>query len=115
MSEVNKESLEKILPQLKCHFTWNLFKEGSISSHMEDRVCNQIENLNSEHKATMYDLLAYIKHLDGENEAALECLGQAEDLRKSERSDRAEIKCLVTWGNYAWIYYRIGQLSEAQA
>lgn len=115
MSEVNKESLEKILPQLKCHFTWNLFKEGSISSHMEDRVCNQIENLNSEHKATMYDLLAYIKHLDGENKAALECLGQAEDLRKSEHSDRAEIKCLVTWGNYAWIYYRIGQLSEAQA
>lgn len=56
-----------------------------------------------------------IKHLDGENEAALECLGQAEDLRKSERGDRAEIKCLVTWGNYAWIYYRIGQLSEAQA
>lgn len=114
-SEVNKETLEKILPQLKCHFTWNLFKEGSISSHMEDRVCNQIEILHSEHKATMYDLLAYIKHLDGENEAALECLGQAEDLRKSEHSDQAEIKCLVTWGNYAWIYYHMGRLSEAQA
>ncbi|XP_034353915.1 interferon-induced protein with tetratricopeptide repeats 3 isoform X2 [Arvicanthis niloticus] len=115
MSEVNRESLEKILPQLKCHFTWNLFKEGSMSSHMEDRVCNQIENLNSEYKATMYDLLAYIKHLDGANEAALECLGKAEDFRKSEHNDEAEIRCLVTWGNYAWIYYHMGHLSEAQA
>ncbi|XP_052042884.1 interferon-induced protein with tetratricopeptide repeats 3-like [Apodemus sylvaticus] len=115
MSEVNRESLEKILPQLKCHFTWNLFKEGSMSSHMEDRVCNQIEHLNFEYKATMYDLLAYIKHLDGENEAALECLGIAEGLRKPEHDDQAEIRHLVTWGNYAWIYYHMGNLSEARA
>lgn len=66
---------------------------------MEDRVRNQIEFLNSEHKATMYNLLAYIKHLDGENEAALECLGQAEDLLKSKQDDQAEMRCLVTWGN----------------
>ncbi|XP_021008070.1 interferon-induced protein with tetratricopeptide repeats 3-like [Mus caroli] len=115
MSEINRESLETILPQLKCHFTWNLFREGSMPSHLEDRVCNQVENLNSEEKATMYDLLAYIKHLDGESKAALECLGQAEVLRKSEHNDQAEIQLLVTWGNYAWIYYHMGCLSEAQA
>ena len=86
-----------------------------MSSHMEDRVCSQIEHLNSEYKATMYDLLAYIKHLDGENEAALECLGQAEDLRKPEHDDQAEVRCLVTWGNCAWIHYHMGNLSEAQA
>nr|XP_048294835.1 interferon-induced protein with tetratricopeptide repeats 3 isoform X2 [Myodes glareolus] len=82
---------------------------------MENRVRNQIDFLNSEHKATMYNLLAYIKHLDGENEAALECLGRAEDLLKSKQDDQAEMRCLVTWGNYAWIYYRMGRLSEAQA
>lgn len=82
---------------------------------MEDRVCNQIEYLNSEHKATMYNLLAYIKHLDGENEAALECLGQAENLQKPKQDDQAETRCLVTWGNYAWVYYHMGRLSEAQA
>ncbi|XP_051002315.1 interferon-induced protein with tetratricopeptide repeats 3 [Acomys russatus] len=109
------DSLDKVLPQLKCHFTWNLFREGSIASYMEDRVCNQIEHLNSEYKATMYNLLAYIKHLDGENEAALECLGQAEDLLKSKKNDQAEIRSLVTWGNYAWVYYRMGRLLEAQA
>lgn len=115
MSEDTRNFLEKVLPQLKCHFTWNLFREGTISTHMEDRVRNQIDFLNSEHKATMYNLLAYIKHLDGENEAALECLGQAEDLLKSKQDDQAEMRCLVTWGNYAWVYYRMGRHSEAQA
>lgn len=70
---------------------------------------HQVEHLNSEEKATMYDLLAYIKHLDGESKAALECLGQAEDLRKSEHNDQSEIRRLVTWGNYAWIYYHMGR------
>ncbi|XP_052618550.1 interferon-induced protein with tetratricopeptide repeats 3 [Peromyscus californicus insignis] len=115
MSEVTRNSLENILPQLKCHFTWNLFREGSISTHMEDRVCNQIEFLNSEYKATMYNLLAYVKHLDGEHEAALECLAQAEDFLKPKQDEQAEIRRLVTWGNYAWVYYHMGRLSEAQA
>ncbi|XP_019594577.1 interferon-induced protein with tetratricopeptide repeats 3 [Rhinolophus sinicus] len=114
MSEVNKNSLEKILPQLKCHFTWNLFKEESVSHDLEARVCNQIEFLNAEFKATMYNLLAYIKHHRGQNEAALECLRQAEELIQREHADQAEIRSVVTWGNYAWIYYDMGRLSEAQ-
>ncbi|KAK2501358.1 hypothetical protein MC885_020423 [Smutsia gigantea] len=114
MSKVNKNPLDKILPKLKCHFTWNLFKGESISHDLEDRVCNQIEFLNTEFKATMYNLLAYIKHLRGQNEAALECLGQAEELIQREHADQAEIRSLVTWGNYAWIYYHLGRLSEAQ-
>lgn len=114
MSEVNKNSLEKILPQLKCHFTWNLFKEESVSHDLEDRVCNQIEFLNTEFKATMYNLLAYIKHLRGQNEAALECLQQAEKLIQKEHVDQKEVRSVVTWGNYAWVYYHMGRLSDAQ-
>lgn len=86
-----------------------------MATHMEERVCNQIDFLNSEDKATMYNLLAYIKHLDGENEAALECLGQAEDLLKLKQDEKSEIRHLVTWGNYAWICYHMGRFSEAQA
>lgn len=114
MSEVTKNSLERILPQLKCHFTWNLFKEEGILSHLEDRVCNQIHLLSTEFKATMYNLLAYLKHLQGQNEAALECLQQAEELIKKEHAGKEEIRSLVTWGNYAWVYYHMGQLSVAQ-
>lgn len=62
----------------------------------------------------MYNLLAYIKHLDGKNEAALECLRLAEESVQQEHNGQAEIRSLVTWGNYAWVHYHMGQLSEAQ-
>ncbi|XP_076981483.1 LOW QUALITY PROTEIN: interferon-induced protein with tetratricopeptide repeats 3-like [Tamandua tetradactyla] len=114
MSEITKNSLEKILPQLKCHFTWNLFKEEGISHDLEDRVCNQIEFLNTEFKATMYNLLAYIKHLNGQNEAALKSLQEAEKLIKEEHTDQTEIRSLVTWGNYAWVNYHMGRFTKAK-
>ncbi|XP_012787940.2 interferon-induced protein with tetratricopeptide repeats 2-like [Sorex araneus] len=112
-SEANS-CLEQILPQLKCHFTWNLFKDEDIPEDLEDRVCEQIESLNPESKGTMYNLLAYIKHLHGQNEAALECLQQAEKSIQKEHSDQAEVRNLVTWGNYAWVNYHLGKLDEAQ-
>ncbi|XP_027452559.1 interferon-induced protein with tetratricopeptide repeats 3-like isoform X2 [Zalophus californianus] len=113
-SEANKDSLEKILPQLKCHFTWNLLKKDSVSGDLEDTVCHQIEFLNPESKATMYNFLAYIKHLNGHSEAALEHLRQAEELIQREHSDQAETRSLVTWGNYAWVYYHLGRHADAR-
>ncbi|XP_037352918.1 LOW QUALITY PROTEIN: interferon-induced protein with tetratricopeptide repeats 3-like [Talpa occidentalis] len=114
MSEDNKSSLEKVLSQLKCHFTWNLFKENGVPDDLESRVLDQISTLNIEFKATMCNLLAYIKHCKGQNEAALECLQQAEKFIQQEHTNQAEIRSLVTWGNYAWVYYHLGRLSEAQ-
>lgn len=114
MSEDNKNSLEQILPQLRCHFTWNLFKEESVPRDLEERVCNQTEFLNSEFKATKYNLLAYINHLKGQNKAALQCLQQAEECIRREHADQAELRSLVTWGNYAWVYYHLGRFAEAQ-
>ncbi|XP_075390607.1 interferon-induced protein with tetratricopeptide repeats 2 [Tenrec ecaudatus] len=114
MSEVVKNSLEISLRQLKCHFTWNLMEGGESLDDFEDRVCNQIEFQNSEFRATTYNILAYLKHLRGQNETALQCLEQAEEFIQREHADRAEIRSLVTWGNYAWVYYHMDRLSEAQ-
>jgi tetratricopeptide (TPR) repeat protein len=113
-SEITKNSLEKILPQLKCNFTWNLLSDGTVPCHLEDRVRNQIEFLNTKFRGTMYNLLAYIKHLEGDNGAALKCLQQAEALDQQQDTAQAEIRRMVTWGNYAWVYYHMGQFSEAQ-
>ncbi|XP_039727701.1 interferon-induced protein with tetratricopeptide repeats 2-like [Pteropus medius] len=113
-SETTKNSLESSLRQLKCHFTWNLLEAEKSLDDFEDRVCNQTEFQNSGFKATMYNLLAYIKHHRGQSEAALESLQQAEELIQREHADQAEIRSLVTWGNYAWVYYHMGRLSEAQ-
>lgn len=110
-----KESLESSLRQLKCHFTWNLIAEDESLDEFEDRVFNKDEFQNSEFKATMCNILAYVKHRRGLNEAALKCLGEAEDFIRQQHPDQVEIKSLVTWGNYAWVYYHMGQLSKAQA
>ncbi|XP_012413056.1 interferon-induced protein with tetratricopeptide repeats 2 [Trichechus manatus latirostris] len=115
MSEITKNSLESSLRQLKCHFTWNLIERENSVDDFEDRVCNQIEFQNSEFKATTYNILAYIKHLRGQNKAALEYLQQAEELIQLEHTDQAEIRSLVTWGNYAWVYYHMDRLSEAHS
>ncbi|KAG8523038.1 Interferon-induced protein with tetratricopeptide repeats 2, partial [Galemys pyrenaicus] len=110
----DKSCLEKVLSQLKCHFTWNLFHENTISNDLDIGVVDQINNLDTEYKATMCNLLAYIKHCRGQNEEALECLQQAEEFIQHTHAHQAERRSLVTWGNYAWVYYRLGRLSEAQ-
>ncbi|KAL2769594.1 interferon-induced protein with tetratricopeptide repeats 2, partial [Daubentonia madagascariensis] len=114
MSETTKNSLESSLRQLKCHFTWNLLEGENSLDDFEDKVFYRTEFRNSEFKATMCNILAYVKHRRGQNEAALECLRQAEDLIQKEHAGQAEIRSLVTWGNYAWVYYHMGRLSEAQ-
>ncbi|CAI9177851.1 unnamed protein product [Rangifer tarandus platyrhynchus] len=62
----------------------------------------------------MCNILAYIKHRRGQHEAALECLRQAEEFIQREHADQAEVRSLVTWGNYAWVYYHLGRFAEAQ-
>ncbi|XP_007538344.2 interferon-induced protein with tetratricopeptide repeats 2-like [Erinaceus europaeus] len=114
MCEANKTSLEEILSQLKCHFTWNLFKKKGVPSDLEDRVCEQIEYLDTKVKATMYNLLAYVKHLDKQDEEALQYLQKAEELIQREYTGQAEIRSLVTWGNYAWVYHHLGKQQNAQ-
>ncbi|XP_008151204.2 interferon-induced protein with tetratricopeptide repeats 2 [Eptesicus fuscus] len=114
MSEATENSLESSLRRLKCHFTWNLLEGENSLDDFEDRVCHQTELQNGEFKATACNLLAYIKHHRGRGEEALQCLRQAEDLIQQQHPDQAEIRSLVTWGNYAWVYYGMGRLSEAQ-
>uniref|UniRef100_A0A8C9PZN7 Interferon-induced protein with tetratricopeptide repeats 2 n=1 Tax=Spermophilus dauricus TaxID=99837 RepID=A0A8C9PZN7_SPEDA len=112
--EIAKHSLENILPQLKCHFTWNLYDEESSLQDLEDRVRDQVEFLNTEFKTVMYNLFAYVKHLRGQHEVALVYLRRAEEFNLQQQGHQGKIRSMVTWGNYAWIYYHMGRFSEAQ-
>jgi len=112
MSEIPKDPLKAILLESECHFTWNLLKED-ILFDVEDTIGQQLEFVTTESRLTLYNLLAYVKHLKGQNEDALECLEQAEHIIQREHSDK-EVRHLVNWGNYAWVYYHMDQLKEAQ-
>ncbi|XP_060098637.1 interferon-induced protein with tetratricopeptide repeats 5-like [Heteronotia binoei] len=114
MSEVSKGSLQKILLQLECHFTWMLLKEDITPKDLEEKIAGQIEFLPSESKIQNYNLLAYANHLNGKKEATLENLQKAEEAVQIEHPKEIEKASLVTWGNYAWVYYHMGQLGKAQ-
>lgn len=111
-SETTRNTLESCLRQLKCHFTWNLVEGGKSLDDFEDEVCNTTEFQNNEFKATVFNILAYIKHRRGHDEAALECLQRAEELIQREHAEQADIRSLVTWGNYAWVCYHMSRLPE---
>ena len=54
------------------------------------------EFLNTEFKAIMYNLFAYIKHCRGQYQVALKYLEQAEELRTSRQDHQGKIGHPVT-------------------
>ncbi|XP_038596783.1 interferon-induced protein with tetratricopeptide repeats 5-like [Tachyglossus aculeatus] len=114
MSEKTQNSLQTVLQQLTCHFTWDLQKDDIPLEDLEDRICDQIEFLITKSKFTAHNLLAYAKHLKGQNEEAFESLRNAEEEIRNKCIKEAETRQLVTWGNYAWVHYHMGNLAKAQ-
>ncbi|XP_049620529.1 interferon-induced protein with tetratricopeptide repeats 1-like [Suncus etruscus] len=110
----NANLIKEHLLQLKCHFTWDLKIEDIEMPDLENRIFDQTEFLDNPCKTAMGNLLAYVKYLEGKNQEALESLKEAEDFIQQEYADQADVKSLVTWGNYAWLYYHMGRLAEAQ-
>ncbi|XP_007071654.2 interferon-induced protein with tetratricopeptide repeats 5 [Chelonia mydas] len=115
MSNISKNSLKAVLLQLECHFTWTLLKDDVDLDNLEETICDQIEFLITKSKITNYNLLAYVKHMKGNSEEALESLQKAEREVQTNHADEVDRKSLVTWGNYAWVYYHMNKLQEAQS
>ncbi|KAM6067735.1 interferon-induced protein with tetratricopeptide repeats 5-like [Chlamydotis macqueenii] len=113
MSAISKNSLKSSLLQLECHFTWTLLKQHVDLDELEETIGNQIEFLIKSN-ITNYNLLSYVCHLKNSNEDALRNLQKAEEEIKKNHPDEIARRSLVTWGNYAWIYYHMGRYEEAQ-
>ncbi|XP_004701409.2 interferon-induced protein with tetratricopeptide repeats 1 [Echinops telfairi] len=106
--------IKERLEQLRCHFTWQLIIEAKEMLDLESRILEEIEFLDTQYNVEIHNLLAYVQHLKSQNEAALENLQMAEELIRQKHGDQSDVKSLVTWGNYAWVYYHLGKVAEAQ-
>ncbi|NWI29177.1 IFIT5 protein, partial [Sula dactylatra] len=113
-STISKNSLKSSLLQLECHFTWTLLKQDVDLNDLEETVGDQIEFFIKSNIAN-YNLLSYVYHLKNSNEEALRNLQKAEEEVKKNYPDEIARRSLVTWGNYAWIYYHMERYEEAQA
>ncbi|KAH0521373.1 Interferon-induced protein with tetratricopeptide repeats 1 [Microtus ochrogaster] len=76
------------------------------------RISEEVEFLDIMSTVGMHNLLAYVRHLKGQNEGALQSLREAEALIQEEPLGKRSV---VTWGNCAWVYYYMGSLAEAQS
>ncbi|KFV54956.1 Interferon-induced protein with tetratricopeptide repeats 5, partial [Tyto alba] len=112
-STVFNNSLKNSLQQLECHFTWSLLKQDVDLDDLEETIGDQIEFLIKD-SITGYNLLSYVCHLKNSNEEALRNLQKAEETVKTNHPDEVARRSLVTWGNYAWIYYHMERYEEAQ-
>ncbi|XP_062071343.1 interferon-induced protein with tetratricopeptide repeats 1-like [Lepus europaeus] len=115
MSECAEDHpLKDRLQKLRCHFTWGLLIEDTELSNLQDRILEEIQFLDTKYNVRVHNLLAYVKHLKGKHEDALESLKQEEELVQGGQADQSDVRNLVTWGNYAWVYYHMGRLADAQ-
>ncbi|NXI93034.1 IFIT5 protein, partial [Psophia crepitans] len=112
-STISRNSLKSSLLQLECHFKWNLLKQDVDLDDLEETISHQIEFFMKSN-ITNYNLLSYVCYLKNLNEEALRNLQKAEEEIKINHPDEIARRSLVTWGNYAWIYYHMQRYEEAQ-
>ncbi|XP_069835186.1 interferon-induced protein with tetratricopeptide repeats 5-like [Dendropsophus ebraccatus] len=114
MSGISKEALQPRLLQLKCHFTWKLLLKDTDPEEIEDRLYDQLTFLVTKNKYMVYNLLAYMMHLKGDYPKAIANLEKAEEMIKENNPDETDHRYLVTYGNYAWVFYYLNQYEESQ-
>ncbi|NWY29753.1 IFIT5 protein, partial [Pheucticus melanocephalus] len=112
-STISKDSLKTSLLQLECHFTWTLEKKYVSLEALEETILDHIKFL-AEYEIRDYNLLSYVNYLKNSYEEALRSLKKAEEAIQKRHPDEIDRRSLVTWGNYAWIYYHMQRYEEAQ-
>ncbi|XP_072335084.1 interferon-induced protein with tetratricopeptide repeats 5-like [Scyliorhinus torazame] len=109
-----KDLLKVELDQLQCHFTWAPQRKNIDLDNMKRRLEDSI-HLYMQYKATSYNQLAFVNCLQGKYVEAIQNLEEAEKLLRENHEDEFDERIIITYGNYAWVYYHMGLLTEAQS
>ncbi|XP_069044313.1 interferon-induced protein with tetratricopeptide repeats 1-like [Lepisosteus oculatus] len=113
---LNQSGLKAKLEKLECHFTWDLKKDLLDLKDLEDRLEEDIQFCSGKDKwiSRVYSLLAYVKYLLAQHDEALRCLEKAEHFTRKNQENAYEKKLIVTYGDFAWLHYELGEYSTAQ-
>ncbi|XP_043912273.1 interferon-induced protein with tetratricopeptide repeats 5-like [Protopterus annectens] len=111
---MSKESLKRKLLQLQCHFTWDLRREDVDIEDFEERIYESIKFSKQNNKLYAYNQLAYVNYLNGCNEDALTHLQKAKKTARADHPQDTEKWLVVTYGNFAWIYYHMNEVEQAE-
>ncbi|XP_067858593.1 interferon-induced protein with tetratricopeptide repeats 5-like [Heptranchias perlo] len=114
MSNARKDLLKEKLDQLQCQFTWGPQKEIIDLDDMKHRLQDSIQ-AGVKYQAMSYNQLAFVNCLQGNCEEAIQNLKEAEKILRENHEHEFEKRSIITDGNYAWVYYHMGQLTEVQS
>ncbi|KAJ8264378.1 hypothetical protein GJAV_G00148470 [Gymnothorax javanicus] len=105
--------LAKLL-QLECHFTWGL-KDIELND-LQNRLKYNTELSGGDDRniGWSYNFLAFTKYMQGLLEEALGDLEQAEYYIKRHHGDNCKKQLIVTYSNFAWVYYHKGDHMQSQ-
>ncbi|XP_032889433.1 interferon-induced protein with tetratricopeptide repeats 1-like [Amblyraja radiata] len=109
-----EDLLKEKLDQLQCHFTWSPQKETIDLDDMVYRLQDAII-FADKYQAASYNQLAFVNCLQGNSEEAIQNLQEAEKILRENHKDAFERNSIITYGNYAWVHYHMGQLAKAQS
>ncbi|XP_044863768.1 interferon-induced protein with tetratricopeptide repeats 5-like [Mauremys mutica] len=100
--------LKEKLQALQCHFTWNFeIRDKVDAAHLLQTLALRIAHTQYQNQATLLAMQAYLCHLQGQYEDALQSLREAEEILQRDHPDNFPRQVLVIYGNYAWIYYHL--------
>uniref|UniRef100_A0A674JFH9 Interferon-induced protein with tetratricopeptide repeats 2-like n=1 Tax=Terrapene triunguis TaxID=2587831 RepID=A0A674JFH9_9SAUR len=101
------DGLEK-LHALQCHFTWNFeIRDKVDAAHILQTLAHRIAHTPHQNQPTFLAMQAYLYHLQGQYEDALQSLREAEEILQRDHPDNFPRQVLVIYGNYAWLYYHL--------
>ncbi|XP_072882862.1 interferon-induced protein with tetratricopeptide repeats 1-like [Hemitrygon akajei] len=110
----SRDLLKEKLNQLQCHFTWRPQKETIDLDDLMLKLQDSL-TLGVKYQAASYNHLAFVNCLQGNFEEAIENLKEAEKILREEYKDGFKRRSIITYGNFAWVHYHMGQLTEAQS
>ncbi|XP_044834616.1 interferon-induced protein with tetratricopeptide repeats 2-like [Mauremys mutica] len=100
--------LKEKLQALQCHFTWNFeIRDKVDAAHILQTLALRIAHTHYQNQPTLLAMQAYLCHLQGQYEDALQSLREAEEILQRDHPDNFPRQVLVIYGNYAWIYYHL--------
>ncbi|XP_065407811.1 interferon-induced protein with tetratricopeptide repeats 5-like [Chrysemys picta bellii] len=100
--------LKETLQALQCHFTWNFeIRDKVDATHILQTLALRIAHTHYQNQPVLLAMQAYLCHLQGQYEDALQSLREAEEILQRDHPDNFPRQVLVIYGNYAWLYYHL--------
>ncbi|XP_061438630.1 interferon-induced protein with tetratricopeptide repeats 5-like [Rhineura floridana] len=83
-------------------------------THILKTLALQAEHTPHRNHATFIAMKAYLQHLQGDYREALGSLREAEEVLKRDHLANFSRQALVTYGNYAWVYYHLANFDMVE-